>query len=168
MQVWQSRIGVASLLFVGLVVVSGGVWLSSPAEAKGQCHSINTTQTAVADFENFTTTGEIKSGFLKGMTNFTGDPLSLTQITSAASPPVVPETFSYTGDLQITTPKGTLTTRSVGVFEGVPLGRGAQFDRVIAGTGLYSGATGFLYFNFEADDTGAAFTSTVNGEVCIN
>ena len=74
---------------------------------------------------------------------------------------------SYTGDLQITTPKGTLTTRSVGVFEGGPFGRGTQFDRVIAGTGLYSGASGFLYFNFEANDTGAAFTSSVVGEVCV-
>jgi hypothetical protein len=77
-------------------------------------------------------------------------------------------TFSYTGDLLITTVKGTLTTRSVGVFESGAFGRGTQFDRVIAGTGLYSGAEGFLSFNFEADATGAAFTSTVTGEICVH
>lgn len=88
-------------------------------------------------------------------------------ITGDTSPPVEMQTSSYTGDLQITTAKGVLTTRSVGVFAGVPFGRGAQFDQVIAGTGLYDGAEGFLYFNFEADDTAAAFTSTVTGEVCV-
>jgi hypothetical protein len=43
--------------------------------------------------------------------------------------------FYYTADLEITTKKGTLTTRSVGVFEGMPFGLGTQFDRVIGGTG---------------------------------
>jgi len=167
MQAWPIRIGVASLCFVGLVIVTGDALFSTQAEAQGQCHNINTTQTAVADFAHFTTAGEIKSGFLKGTTKFTGDPASLTQITSTPSPPLKP-TFSYTGDLLITTPSGTLTTRSVGVFESGPFGRGTQFDRVIAGTGLYSGAEGFLYFNFEGDATGAAFTSTVMGEICVN
>lgn len=165
MQTWKMRVGIASLIVVGLVVL-GSTLLSSPAEAKGQCHSINTTQTTVADFANFTTAGEIKSGFLKGETTFTGDPSSLTPITGSTAPPVELQTFSYTGELEITTAKGTLTTRSVGVFEGVPFGRGSQFDHVIDGTGLYAGANGFLYFNFVADETGGAFTSTVSGEVC--
>jgi len=166
MQIQKIKIGMISLIVVGLVVF-GGISLSSRAAAKGQCHQINTTQTTVADFANFTTTGEIKSGFLKGTTEFTGDPSALIQISGTSSPPVEPQTFSYTGDLEITTAKGTLTTRSVGVFEGVPFGRGSQFDRVIASAGLYEGAEGFLYFNFVADDTGGAFTSTVSGEVCV-
>jgi hypothetical protein len=156
-------------LFVALLGVIGGA-LTWPrlAEAKGQCHKINTTMTSVADFSNFTTAGEIKSGFLKGTTKFTGDPDALTPITSATKPPVKPETFSYIGDLEITTNKGILTTRGVGVFEAVPFGRGTQFDRVIAGTGVFAGANGFLQFNFVADDTGGAFSSSVSGEVCVS
>ena len=162
-------LGMTSLLVVGLMVVAGGMltW-STRAEAEGQCHKIHTTQTAVADFSTFTTAGEIASGLLKGTTKFTGDPASLTQITGTVSPPVEPMTSSYTGDLEITTRKGTLTTRSVGVFEGVPFGLGTQFDRVIRGTGIFEGANGFLFFRFEADHTGGAFTSAVSGEVCIH
>jgi hypothetical protein len=162
-------LGMTRLLAVGVVVVAGGVprW-PTPAEAERQCHTIHTMQTAVADFATFTTAGEITSGLLKGTTKFTGDPASLTQITSAVSPPVEPLTSSYTGDLEITTRKGTLTTRSVGVFEGVPFGLGVQFDRVIRGTGVFEGANGFLFFHFEADHTGGAFTSSVRGEVCVH
>ncbi|MEZ4865719.1 MAG: hypothetical protein R3C14_30685 [Caldilineaceae bacterium] len=167
MQTQKLQRSVVSLMVIGLVAVGGTMWWSGPADAKGQCHSINTTQTTVADFANFTTAGEIKSGFLKGTTKFTGDASALTQITGTNSPPVEPQTFSYTGDLKITTAKGTLTTRSVGAFESASFGRGAQFDRVIAGTGLYADAEGFLYFNFVADDTGGAFTSTVSGEICV-
>jgi hypothetical protein len=137
------------------------------AEAKGQCHKINTTLTSVADFTTFTTTGEIKSGFLKGTTVFTGDGASLALITSVPSPPVEPFTFSYTGDLVVTTPKGTLTTRGVGVFKFSPFGLGSQFDRVIGGTGFFEGAEGHLYFDIVTDETGAVFTNQVTGEVCL-
>src|SRR5262245_3571572 len=101
-------LGVTSLLVVGVTVVAIRLptW-STPVEAEGNCHTIHATQTAVADFATFTTAGEIKSGLLKGTTKFAGDPASLTQITSAVSPPVEPLTSSYTGDLEITTRKGT-------------------------------------------------------------
>lgn len=158
---------VTSILFAGILVVTGVILLSSQANAKGQCHKINTTITSLADFSAFTTQGKIKSGFLQGTTEFTGDPLSLTPINSAVSPPVVPGTSAYTGDLKITTKKGTLTTRSVGVFEPGPFGLGTQFDRVISGTGLFDGADGYLFFNFETDDTGVVFTGSVSGEVCV-
>jgi hypothetical protein len=161
-------LGITSLL-VGLIVAAGGMLTGSrQAKAEGQCHKINTTQAVMADFATFTTDGEIKSGFLKGTTKFTGDPSSLSTITGTNSPPVEPLTFSYTGDLEITTHDGTLATRSVGVFEGIPFGVGTQFDRVTGGTGLFNGANGFLFFIFEADSTGGVFVSSVSGEVCVN
>ena len=161
-------LGITSLL-VGLIVVAAGTLTGSrQTKAEGQCHQINTTQTVVADFATFTTAWEIKLGFLKGTTKFTGDPSSLSPITDTNLPPVEPLTFSYSGDLEITTHDGTLATRSVGVFEGVPFGVGTQFDRVIGGTGLFNGASGFLFFIFEADSTGEAFVSSVSGEVCVN
>lgn len=153
-----------NLLRVISLVGAALLWLApDPAVAKGQCHAINTTQTSVANFADFTTVGEFKSGILKGTSKFTGDQASVTLIPGPATP-----TVSYTGILEITTDKGTLTTRGVGVFETVPFGIGAQFDRVIGGTDRLAGATGFLYYTFKADGTGAAFTSVVSGEICVN
>ena len=168
MQKRKIIIMVVSLVVAGILVVVGTLLMATePVEAKGQCHKINTTLTSVADLAAFTTEGVIKSGFLKGTTQFTGDPVSLSLITSVPSPPVEPLTFSYTGALTITTDKGTLTTRSVGVFEGVPFGLGSQFDRVVGGTGIFEGAKGNLFYNFEADDMGQAFVSAVSGEICL-
>lgn len=169
MRMRKMLLGMTRLLGVGVMAMAGGMltW-SAPAEADGRCHTIHATQTAVADFATFTTAGEITSGLLKGTTKFTGDPASLTQITSTVFPPVEPLTSSYTGKIEITIRKGTLTTRSVGVFEGVPFGVGVQFDRVIGGTSVFEGADGVLFFRFEADRTGAAFTSSVSGEVCVH
>jgi hypothetical protein len=168
MRMRKMLVSVTGLLGIGMIAVAGGILMrSASAGADGRCHTIRATQAAVADFEAFTTTGEITSGLLKGTTRFTGDQTSLTQITGTDSPPINLLTYSYTGDLKITTRKGTLTTRSVGVFEGIPFGVGVQFDRIIEGTGVFEGADGVLFFRFKADDTGAAFTSSVNGEVCL-
>jgi len=148
---------------IGLVATGLLLIAPDPAEAQGQCHKINTTQMSVINPSDFTTVGEFKSGILKGTSKFTGDQASVTPIPGPAVP-----TVSYTGILEITTNKGTLTTRGVGVFETAPFGIGTQFDRVIGGTGLFAGATGFLYYTFTGDASGAAFTSVVSGEICVN
>lgn len=148
---------VISLIATGLLLIA-----PDPAEAQGQCHKINTTQTSVINAD-FVAVGEFKSGLLKGTSKFTGVLSSVTPITGLVLP-----TSSYTGTLEITTDQGTLTTRGVGVFETVPFGIGTQFDRVIAGTERFAGATGHLYYTFKADGTGAAFTSVVSGEICVN
>jgi hypothetical protein len=139
--------------------------LPNPAEAEVECEEIEATLTSTADLSTFTTAGTIR-GDLRGTTSFTGDASSLTPISGPSSPPLN-STFSYTGDLIITTRKGTLTTRSIGVFELVPFGVGTQFDRVISGTGKFQGATGLLYFNFTANSDLSGFTSSVAGELCL-
>lgn len=151
------------ILFVIGLFIPGVLWVApDQAQAKGQCHQINTTQTSVID-ASFKAVGEFKSGLLKGTSTFEGDLDSVKQI---PGPSVT--TVSYAGILEITTDKGTLTTRGVGVFETGPFGIGVQFDRVIGGTGLFAGATGFLYYTFTGDASGAAFTSVVSGEICVN
>jgi hypothetical protein len=153
--------GLRSLFVIGLIAT--GLTLIAPdqAQAKGQCHKINTMQTSVID-ASFKAVGEFKSGLLKGTSTFEGDLDSVKQI---PGPSVT--TVSYAGILEITTDKGTLTTLGVGVFETVPSGIGVQFDRVLSGTGLFAGATGFLYYTFTGDASGAAFTSVVSGEICV-
>lgn len=156
-----TRILVLSLLFTG----GSNTVLTGQGEANVECEEIEATQTVIADLSTFTTTGTIH-GDLKGTTQFTGDATSLTPITGVVSPPLNP-TFSYTGNLVITTKKGTLTTRSVGIFEVVPFGTGTQFDRVVAGTGKFQGATGLLYFTFTANSDVSGFTSSVTGKLCL-
>lgn len=160
---YKLTIGISILFVIGLVATGVLLIVPDQAAAQGQCHKINTTQTSVINPSDFTTVGEFKSGILKGVSKFTGDQASVTPIPGPAVP-----TVSYTGILEITTNKGTLTTRGVGVFETAPFGIGTQFDRVIAGTERFAGATGFLYYTFKADGTGTAFTSVVSGEICLN
>jgi len=150
------------------VIVTSGLVRPSPAEAGDNCYKIITTQSASL-LPPFNTEGEVKSGILKGSTNFTGDESSITPISDLTTPPFSSGgVVSYTGELLFTTRKGTLTTQGVGVFELGPFGRGNQFDRVIEGTGEFDGATGFLYFDFEADESGNNFASTVTGTICIS
>lgn len=139
-----------------------------PLRAGGEereCKFIEARLTSVADLSTFTTRGRIR-GDLNGTTEFIGDAASLMPIAGPASPPLNPS-FSYTGDLVITTRQGTLRTRSVGAFEFLPFGAGTQFDRVIGGTGKYRGATGLLFFNFIANGDLSGFTSSVRGELCL-
>jgi hypothetical protein len=150
-----------------LFLIMGGsrTLLIEPAEALADCQEIKASQTVSADLSSFSTTGTIR-GTLKGTTQFTGDSTSLTPVLGTFVPPLNP-TLSYTGTLVITTRKGTLTTRSVGVFENVPFGVGTQFDRVVAGTGRFQGATGVFYFTFKANGDLSDFTSSVTGELCL-
>jgi hypothetical protein len=129
------------------------------------CRAIEATLFSSADFNAFTAEGIIV-GDLDGSIMFTGDPNSVAQITSQTFPPLNPTTSSFTSQLEITTDDGMLTTRGVGVAEFGPFGVGAEFHRIIAGTGAFSEATGTLYFNVVADETGANFVEDVSGEIC--
>jgi hypothetical protein len=160
----MNKLGTLRILLLLCLGISSVTW-PSHARADGDCETSKATMTTIADFATFTTVGQIR-GNLKGTTQFTGDPASLAEIVSQSSPPLN-TIFSYTGDLVITTKDGTLTTRSVGVFESVPSGIGTQFDRVMDGTGAFRGATGFLFFNFQANADLTHFTSTIGGELCF-
>jgi hypothetical protein len=134
--------------------------------AASRCEAVTGTLVSTANLSNFTTQGTI-SGDLEGTTFFHGDQSSLTAVTASASPPLN-GTDHYTGDLTITTKQGVLTTRSVGVFELIADGLGTQFDRILGdrSSGRFAGASGQLYFNFAANDTLTAFTSTYTGRIC--
>jgi hypothetical protein len=129
------------------------------------CRDIEATLFSSADFNTFTAEGTIV-GDLEGSISFTGDPNSVSQITSQTFPPLNPTTSSFTSQLEITTDEGAFTTRGVGVAEFGPFGVGVEFHHLIAGTGAFSEATGTLYFNVVADETGANFVEDVSGEIC--
>ena len=171
--VWKAlmqRLSKALLCFFVLGLASITPGSEADDDDDRDCKTIEATLISTADFAAFTTQGEI-TGDLEGATMLTGDAASIAQIMSLAAPPVEPLTLSYTGALEIVTEDGTLTTRSVGVFEFAPFGVGTQYDRVIGGTGEFEGATGVLYLNYVAGDFVAGgnetvFTNQVTGEIC--
>ncbi len=155
-------------VLLALAAVAGGLVLAIPAAAasNAECEAVNGTLSSTANLATLTTQGTI-DGDLEGTTFFQGDPTSLAPVTATTLPPLNP-TVHYTGDLTITTPKGVLKTRSVGIFEPGGNGLGTQFDRVLGdqSTGKFAGATGHLYFNFQTDSTGTVFTNTYTGQIC--
>lgn len=100
---------------------------------------------------------------LRGTTFFIGD--------SANEPPATapnpPATLSYSGTLEITTPKGTLTLRDTGIFDQAA-GLFSSFDVVetVASTGQFAGVTGKLFIGGEV--VGGRFvTRVITGELCF-
>jgi len=148
------------LLGAGIVAADSG---HSPSDHEG-CEDIEATIRSTADFDNFTTAGVIE-GDLDGTTMLTGDVSSIAVVNGETLPPLR-STVSYTGQLEITTEDGVLTTRTVGVFEQGPNGVGTQFENIVSGTGEFGNASGYLFLNFIADETGANFTSAVTGVLC--
>lgn len=151
-----------STLLLGAGVVAADSGLSGP-DHEG-CEEIEATIRSTADFDNFTTAGVIE-GDLDGTTMLTGDVSSIAVVDGGTLSPLRP-TLSYTAELEITTEDGVLTTRTVGVFEQGPNGVGTQFENIVSGTGEFSDASGYLFLNFTADETGANFTSAVTGVIC--
>ena len=74
-----------------------------------------------------------------------------------------PTTLSYSGLLTITTSFGTLTTRDTGIFD-TAAGLFTSRDVIVGGTGIFTGATGHLFFSGTGTTT---FNSTALGEICL-
>jgi hypothetical protein len=107
------------------------------------------------------TAGEFEGdGLLEGRTSFVADGLT----PSAGMPGVeAPTTLSYSGLLTITTDRGTLTTRDTGIFD-TAAGLFSSRDVIVAGTGIFQGATGHLLFTGTGTST---FESDASGEICL-
>ncbi len=88
--------------------------------------------------------------------------------TSALTPTPDPSTFSYTDDYAVTSSKGVLKARNVGLFE-VAAGLFSEIARIdpSTSTGRFAGATGVLYINGTTPDGGATFEAEITGEVCV-
>jgi len=106
-----------------------------------------------------TTNGQMR-GTLRGETYFEANLGNVVGIGSELDN----DPASFFGTLRLTNRRGTLTFRDVGALEQVPNGLGTSFSRVVEGTGSYSGASGFLFLNLIADDTGLNFDGIVRGE----
>lgn len=116
---------------------------------------------SVVNNGNGTTSGAItQGGRLNGSTQ--------ALFTSALTPTPDPSTFSYTDDFAVTSHRGVLKARNVGIFDVVAglFSEIAQIDPA-ASTGRFAGATGVLYVNGTTTDGGATFRAEITGEVCF-
>jgi hypothetical protein len=144
-----------------------GIAASSPARAAPdeQCFTVNG-----GIIEGRLTSPTTTEGTLRGAGPLNGSTaLAIETFAASAGLPGVPiDTLSYTGTFEITTNRGTLTLRDVGVFDS-DLDTDGEFTsrgRVIEGTGRWEGATGVVFFWGDTEPDGT-FTAEANGTVCI-
>jgi hypothetical protein len=101
-----------------------------------------------------------RGGILNGTTEFV--------FTSDFLPGPTPTTVSFTADYTITTNGGVLKTHSVYIYDFARLLATAisQIDPDTS-TGVFTRATGVLYFNAKSTDGGATVQSKITGEICF-
>lgn len=114
------------------------------------------------------TEGTLKgAGQLNGSTAFQADDFTES---AGLNPDKVPsDTISYTGLIELTTKKGTLVLRDVGIFDTDIPGGDGEFTsraRVLKGTDGFEDAEGLLFF-FGDTQQDSSFTAEVNGTVCV-
>jgi hypothetical protein len=100
---------------------------------------------------------------LRGTTYFKGDPGAV------AFPPGAPSFRAYAGSFEYITPHGTLFMREAGMTEPFtpsnPLsGVVNAYQRVVSGTGEFSGATGYLFVS--GFNRNQRVVTRVHGQIC--
>ncbi|RIK71197.1 hypothetical protein DCC62_22105 [candidate division KSB1 bacterium] len=111
-----------------------------------------------------TATGEMR-GDLKGTVNYVANLADVVPMSSGFGNDPVKPTASFLGAWTLTSKKGVLTFRDVGVFEQVPNGLGTSFSTVIDGTGRFAGVSGYLFLSFVSDETGLNFEEELKGKI---
>ncbi len=99
---------------------------------------------------------------LRGTTYFRGEQ-------GAFFPPSAPTFRSYVGSFEYITPSGTLTMREFGLTEpfnasSPETGVVNAYQRIVAGTGEFEGATGYLFVS--GFNRNQRVVTTVHGEIC--
>lgn len=160
---WRDVRKFAVAVACGAVVAGGAsAWASSRARPK--CVKVNGTLASALSTGDCSspvgicTSGEFTGdGLLNGPITFTGDSIG------PASPAEAPTTLVYSGILTIYAKQGTLTLRDTGIFD---TGNGlvAARDLVLGGTGIFEGATGYIFFNGRGT---TSFVHEASGEICL-
>jgi hypothetical protein len=104
------------------------------------------------------TRGRVRSGLLKGTSSFTAQSI-------APGPGASLDVLLYTGELVITTRKGTVTLHDYGLLDSLKQ-KYFETQHVVAGTEAFDQATGALTSQGSATVTG--FKGTLEGAICRN
>jgi hypothetical protein len=171
MKITSGVISVVALLAVAGVVAAvapdvraddAGSDDSGCKRAKGTYSAVFTTTNCTAP-SGLCSVGTITDGGpLNGTTSF----FELDQAPSAGMPLTEPgTTVSYSGQLTITTKKGTLTIHDLGVTGG-PTSSFTEIEEPLSGTGIFAGTTNNFFISGVLTNDGTTFNGTVSGEIC--
>lgn len=156
------------LLMVGAILTTAGVTANDDDGGAG-CKQIRVrfvqrqvTANCASPF-GFCSLGQIGSGLLKGTKSFTATAVAPSAGLGAAEPPT---TSSYAGPVLISTERGNLNVRFVGLFD-TAAGIVSELGRVTGGSGRFAGATGTLFAHASASADNTVFDTTLTGEVCV-
>jgi hypothetical protein len=134
--------------------------LGPPSARADGCKRVRTTIVTTFFVDGCTspwgvcTAGTIESGLLEGTSSFQA--LSM-------SPGPSPDVILYTGELVITTARGTLTLHDYGLLNSAS-GQYFEMQQVVKGTKAFLKATGALTSQGWA--TGTGFAGTLKGALC--
>jgi hypothetical protein len=149
---------------------SSAIGLSADsAEAHRRCKRVHGRIVTQITTENCTspvllcTQGTVTGGgFLNGATAFT----TLGLAPGAGLSPIVPATtLSYTGQLTVSTRRGTLSLTDVGILE-QSTARFTELDVVVSGTGEFEGHTGRWTISGDVTGGGTGFDGDIEGDLC--
>ena len=115
------------------------------------------------------TEGRVRRSMLSGDTRFRANGLGggVVGEPSIVFPPAEPPTtWSYAGELTITTGVGELHLEDVGVFDTVG-GTFTEMNRVVGGTGLFAEASGDLFISGHTYEDASGFSGDISGRVCV-
>ena len=145
------------VLFAGLFIsFFSSIMLADCKAVKG---TIKATQVQDCDSPTkICTSGHFKSSILNGTTSFKAAALAATP-----SEPDMSTSFSYIGDLTISSKKGNVVIKDMGVFD-MKTKNFTETARHISGTGKYANVSGEIFIHGQATDTG--YTSKVFGKLC--
>jgi hypothetical protein len=102
--------------------------------------------------------GTIKDAVLNGQTAF-----KATGLAATPSEPDMSTSFSYVGELTITTKKGHVHIKNMGVFD-KKTNNFTETARDISGTGKFANITGNIFIHGQATATG--YESKISGKLC--
>lgn len=153
---------------VGLLIVPAGAQEAPAARTCKPVHA-DLVEARSTDCQAGHTTcfrGEVDGNHgLRGTTYFHGEQ-------GALFPPGAPTFRSYVGTFEYTTASGTLTMREMGLTEPPDETRPAPesgvvnaFQRIVAGTGEFAGATGYLFVS--GFNSNQQITTTIHGVMCL-
>lgn len=115
------------------------------------------------------TAGTFRSGYVSGTTRYRATGLGGAPVGEASivTPPSEPgTTWSYAGELTISTRLGDLVLSDVGVLDTVS-GTFTEINRPVSGTGALEGVTGQLFMSGNVTGGGTGFDGQVTGRLCV-
>ncbi len=156
----KSKIGRPATL-LAIASLAASLCQGAMADNRFKCKSVDADLAVISNGDG-TTRGTVKHG---GKLNGT----SRAVFTSALVATPNPAAFSYTDEFSITTDRGVLKARNVGLFV-VSIGLFSEIAVIdsAASTGTFASATGTLYITGKTSDGGATFQAEITGEICFS